>query len=409
MRQEKRYFPKQAQGLIELSVFGSILIFLLAVIISQGIDAATANSRNSVLMRKALLTSYLGDYFSISPSFFVVEDRITPGVTKYGEIDRQAYMFSGNGTLSSWLYYTPDDDEAGATQHMTVFVNGQRFNIPTTAQTDATVSTGSGLAGSGSGNSVEINDRLNRENGAFCTHEKNTADNEKYCHSIGEELEDGYICTEARMIERFNLKRVAGVTALPENYADLSWQWRCERPDTVYAEVTKPVGGFPSYDFNGDLVEESIYMMKKQGSDYVIRSIAQGVGADNPNCVASGLLPEMSIYTNNQNVFLKIEEDAGNHRTRNVKSSSGKNQVDLIERQYQIPRGVGANIGGVASCASLGRTIGCDEKVPQGNLCCFQGSLRWQTCLDTSTNILYIRSILNNTRQTSWQGKKKIN
>jgi len=429
LRQEKQYFLKRAQALIELTVFGSILIFILAVIISQGVDAAIANSRNARLMREALALSYHGGYGNISPSFVVVEDRIAPGVTKYGEIDRQAFMFSGNGTLSYWMYYTPDADEKAATQYTTLFVNGRRFNIPTTRQQDATVSSSRGLAGRGSSDSTEIEERLTRENGAFCVKEYNNQDNEKYCHHIGEILPKGtvdgkeFVCTRDVMVQRFNLERKAGVTDLPDGFSNLSWQWRCETPDTVYKEVNKDKGVFPAYDFNGDLVEESIYSMKREDTgastdpaasrDYVIRSVAQGAGGENPMCVSSGFLPTMAIYTNNgvsaadQNTYLKIYEEvigADGERKRNVISSSGKKQVDLIERQYQLPRGV--NFRGAPSCSSLGRKIACDEVVPSTSLCCFQGSMKTQTCFDTSSSILYIRSNLQDARGTSWFGQK---
>lgn len=405
------------------------------------------NHRNSLLMRLALLKSYTGGPSQMSPSYLLIEDRISPDVSKYGEIDREVYMLSGTGSLTKWYYYTPDADEKAETQYMYLIVNGQRFNIPTTSSNtvntqyeELTTDTVHVAASVSDAEKQAIKERLIREHWQFCQREQNTQDNEQYCCAAADQStcpakqkkrgsDAETQCSDEELVKRFDLLRV-GATTLPDNPEQLSWQWRCTSQAAVFKEIEEADGGFfPQYDINGDLQEETIYRMRERlgaatggAADapvlgYSVSFVSQGAGGNNPLCVETGLRNEMRIRTKNSNTYLTIDEmapAAGNNR-RKVKSKSGKEQVDLIERQYQLNRGadfttqrlMGAS-GEVLSCATPGDKIACDAPPPSSDLCCNADNMSDKTCLDTNTNILYIRSVLRDQRQTWWSGQKQI-
>ena len=344
-------------------------------------------------MNDALKASWTGGYMNMSPSYVVIEDRITPGVTKYGEIDREAQIFSGSGTKTKWLYYTPDADEPKAKPVTQYTINGQVFKF---ANSEASSSSVPKTIASPTGSVPAYFD------GKFCTRESNTQDSTKYCKTVGQRPE----CTMDAMKGRLNLKRSSSFK-LPSDVnalaGRLSWQWRCETPADVFLEFKQNAedgGPLLLYDTNGDLVEETIKSMEEAGDQYVIESVAQYGSSMNPNC-SEGLLPEVSIYTSNSGTYLKIEEFPDGTSKRTVQSSSSKSQADLIERKFRVSSAGGVE-GAFHSCTSVDVSGACGD-----GSCCFTQVDPRVTCLDKGSNILYIRSNLKNTRKTSWFGSKK--
>jgi len=152
-KQEPR--PKRAQAIVELAVFGSIFIFIMASIFQQGYGAMIYQQSLLQPMRMALLKSYLAtDVPSYNPitgqvasktykyssvSIFYLQDRLSPGdVKNYGISDRRPYIMTGGGTLNKGLMYPLDwvdvaDDSDNAIGVTDVTVNGQRFQFTSAA------------------------------------------------------------------------------------------------------------------------------------------------------------------------------------------------------------------------------------------------------------------------------------
>ena len=133
---------RRAQAVVEFAAFGAIVIYLIGLIMAQGMNSATAQDTQLQAMRLSLLIS--NDYSKKggapgsssrnSASFMILEDRFSPGVGKYGPSDRQPLMVMGNGTLSKNLFKPSDwSDMTDLTQNdiptMDVRINGQHFEL----------------------------------------------------------------------------------------------------------------------------------------------------------------------------------------------------------------------------------------------------------------------------------------
>ena len=129
---------QQAQTAIEIAVFGAILIFALGAIVRSGVSRG--NQQNAVLKttRMALTMSYdksasLENASRNTASLLVIEDRLTAGSDKYGPIDRNPTVISGSGTHSANLFMPVDFGDIEDLSLFDVFVNGQHFELTTSA------------------------------------------------------------------------------------------------------------------------------------------------------------------------------------------------------------------------------------------------------------------------------------
>jgi hypothetical protein len=148
--------PRRAQAVVELAVFGMILIFVIGSIFQQGY--ATILYQQSLLqpMRMALLKSYTATdsgastnapttYKYNSTSIFLLQDQLSPGdIKNYGVSDRRPVIMQGGGTLSKGLLYPMDWADVcnhmnNAIAVMDVIVNGQRFQLSNGAAYEMTM------------------------------------------------------------------------------------------------------------------------------------------------------------------------------------------------------------------------------------------------------------------------------
>jgi hypothetical protein len=152
-KKDNFFSSPRGQAVIELAIFGAILIFLIASIVQQGMSAAFTQNDTLQATRQALLKSYktargtsrlppdkLNKQFYKSgsrntASFLFLEDRLSAGVTRYGVADRQPIISQSSGTLSNKLFWVSDWDDL---QHdLPLFdlkVNGQSFMLKAGAQ-----------------------------------------------------------------------------------------------------------------------------------------------------------------------------------------------------------------------------------------------------------------------------------
>ena len=129
----------RAQAIIELAVFGGIVLYLIGLIVAQGTTAAYQQDAQLQAMRLALLSSYAssnaGSSSRNTASFMILEDRLTSGTNKYGQLERQPFIAQGGGTMTKNLFKPIDwKDVAGTGVNndipiMDVRINGQHFNF----------------------------------------------------------------------------------------------------------------------------------------------------------------------------------------------------------------------------------------------------------------------------------------
>ncbi len=132
---------KKGQTAIELAVFGSILIFVIGVIIKQAMSFGYAQNQSLKAMRWAMTTSFLHTMGLVQPqgddnagtssrnqsTVLVVEDRLQVGADKYRSTDRVPYVTSATATYSRNLFLGLETGEWYNLPVLDVFVNGEHF------------------------------------------------------------------------------------------------------------------------------------------------------------------------------------------------------------------------------------------------------------------------------------------
>ena len=134
---------KAGQAAAELAIFGAILIFILGTIIRSAVGNSYTQNQNFKAMRMAMLSSWIDSEASQGPgavgnakhtnaSVLFVEDRLSPDINKYGDLDRNPFIANGSGTFSYMLNYPLDvSDVAPNLPIMDVYINGQHFPFTT--------------------------------------------------------------------------------------------------------------------------------------------------------------------------------------------------------------------------------------------------------------------------------------
>ena len=136
--------------MVEIAIFGSILIFLIGVILRTHLSNTQSENHQVMAMKIALQQSninslgigMMANSSRNSASVLFIEDRLYPDFNKFSTIDRSPFIASGSGTMSNRLEY-PIDFETYAYQPvgeigynlpvMDLYVNGQHFPLTTAA------------------------------------------------------------------------------------------------------------------------------------------------------------------------------------------------------------------------------------------------------------------------------------
>lgn len=141
---------KKAQTIIELAVFGAMIVFMVGVIVRQSLQFSYFQNQPLRAMRFALATSYqysegLKDTRPAAPkkqsiqglqsrnnaSILLIEDRLTADAAKFGTIDRSPYINSASGTFSRNLFMSQDIGEYYNLPVFDMMVNGIHFPFTT--------------------------------------------------------------------------------------------------------------------------------------------------------------------------------------------------------------------------------------------------------------------------------------
>ena len=128
---------QKAQTAIELAVFGSILIFVLGVIIKSALTKSNEQQAKLRATRMALTLSYdisnpkeqIASHNNAS--ILVVEDRLTAASGKYGSIDRSPFMVQASGSHTVNLFMPVDYPDSEDLPVLDVYVNGKQFTFST--------------------------------------------------------------------------------------------------------------------------------------------------------------------------------------------------------------------------------------------------------------------------------------
>jgi len=135
----RNQFKKKGQTVTELAIFGSILIFVLGVIIRQSLSAHYQQNQQLKALRLALMTSYLhteglegqgggvGSTSRNTASVVIVEDRLAADTAKYASIDRLPQLVTATATHSRNLFMPVDEGEEQNVPRMDMYVNGKHF------------------------------------------------------------------------------------------------------------------------------------------------------------------------------------------------------------------------------------------------------------------------------------------
>lgn len=125
---------RKAQAVVELTVFGAIVIYLIGLILSQGTNTAYQQDMQLQAMRAALLASANSSNNNRTErsyaSFMILEDRLVPGAGRYGSSERAPFLISGSGTMTKMMFYPLDWEDissGGGLGVSDIRINGQQF------------------------------------------------------------------------------------------------------------------------------------------------------------------------------------------------------------------------------------------------------------------------------------------
>jgi len=129
---------QKAQTVIELAVFGAILIFVLGAIIRAAVGSGNQQHAMLKATRMAMTTSHLhseGKRIASRnlASVLIVEDRLSVASAKYGAIDRVPSMMQGSAVHSPNLFMPIDFGHEEDLPIMDLYVNARHFALSVAA------------------------------------------------------------------------------------------------------------------------------------------------------------------------------------------------------------------------------------------------------------------------------------
>lgn len=459
MRKDRR-----AQAIIELAIFGSIFLFVIGSVFQQGFAAISYQQTQMRAMREALLLSYnnsmnnsnIGGSKYNSAQYLIVEDRLSGGVFKYGAVDRQPVLTGSGGTMSNQLMKPIDWSDISARHAndlsvLEMHVNGQVFRLTQAAayilrikvnrNDHNDVSLSQFWASGASPNCWEDGFRIYKS-GQYAWPDVLSQDRFRReligkCGLAGACDPDVYTVitrngTGWSTVEdyRFDANRNGNygddLFFQPSflNRSQAIWVWDRKSLSTVAGEIDTKNGQYPSYDVDGDMVEEGIYGINAFYCDpydvWDIMVFDPNAGDSDPTepdaltdiRELGGLKQESMIYTSLQDgTVLELRRGQWYNPVTNELdySVNKKRQFDVISRVYQLNRRMinPQDFLERHGAASGGWLEGCDAanpmKDPEGASCCTNGSTNLlKNCLDLSTRTLYLRSVILDERGRKW-------
>ncbi len=203
----------------------------------------------------------------------------------------------------------------------------------------------------------------------------------------------------------------------------VAWQWFATAGTTPgMIGLNRENGQYPAYDIDGRLKEVTIYRIRQDGRGVTHVDYQDPAGGDidgswdiNSCGPKPGLQTNSQVYTfTKEGTYLQIKEgklynpESGEF----VRSALKRNTVDLIQRTIQLSNNTGrfcSNDPAISppercegsGCANPNPVEVCvDGKVASSN--CFTSENIAQTCYDTTANIIFVRSRLEDKRGRFW-------
>lgn len=132
MMKINKMFPRQvrAQAIAEIAVFGAIVLFLIASIVHQTVSTSFVLENSLKTLRKAMAMSAK---YGRGVSLLVIDDRLTPAVSKYGATERQPVIASSSASFTQNLFMPVTCDNANVVPKMDVIINGVQRTFTTAA------------------------------------------------------------------------------------------------------------------------------------------------------------------------------------------------------------------------------------------------------------------------------------
>lgn len=375
---------RTGQTILELAIFGAVLIFIIGVIIRQSMGYSYLQNQNLKAMRMAMKTSFeasegrympgsidhtkFADITRNRASVVLVEDRLTATSAKYATVDRSPQIATGAATHSLNLAYSIDTEEAMdfIVPTMDLYVNNKHIPLTIAKVIPFNVT------------------------GTIYKRTPNHPAFPEWCSGppTGPPCEKNLSADE-----RFDLDRdgVSDVPILEREH--FSWQWYAL--DAARDVIVDPdVGNKNTFvDVDGDLKEELI-ISRNQIMDYQSGDIDTTLGTSDSGDTP-GLTDDMQMYTFVQDgTYLLIEEGKLYGDSRQfVRMAQRNDHVDIIQRVIQLSNDTGNFCKeGEPSPNGSGRWTSIKNPVEVCSDNCFSKDNITRTCMDVARLLIFVRS-----------------
>jgi len=416
-----RTLKQKAQTAIELAVFGSILVFVLGVIIRSALIKNIEQQTQLRATRMALDLSYWkSESMTVAShnttSLLVIEDRLTAASAKYGAVDRTPFMVQASGTHTANMMMPVDFNSTEDLPVMDVYVNGQHFTFSTVAFATKSLAALEEFPDAGYEGVKKLYTIIDN-------HPKIT----RWCDDGASPLAvacPGAVCSSSlgpgcnlSGDERFDLAR-DGTTVVPLSERErFSWQWYLVAGWDESGGAPAPFGeGINvdahknvAVDVDGDLKMEQIEsVVSDEGkiTSVNIRDYQDGdidtTFHDGDTGHKPGFTRDARIYTfvkdsgnPSEGTYLRIEEGKlYNTDDQYIRTASKKDTIDVIERVFQLSNDTGNICSGTTP-------------VPPVEACgaCFTTDNITKTCMERYSGnppVLFIRSRISDLRGRKW-------
>ncbi|MCA9393558.1 MAG: hypothetical protein KC900_05095 [Candidatus Omnitrophica bacterium] len=395
----------KAQTAIELAVFGSVIIFLMGLIVRAVLGTSYQQGSQLKALRLAMLTSFEysegikappGDWRDgttsrNAASVLIIEDRLSASSAKFATVDRTPILSQGTATHSRNLFMPVEIGEYANIPIADFFVNG--VHIPLTL-------------------------------GGFVTH---PLDDVVFRQRFNHEATDFRQCSgnvnsvfevvNGTTWYRFDLDHSGGVPndgVDDTNCDDFFWQWHAGDPSRIDPET----GEWTNVDVDADGYPEQVLRVNGAASvttlDYQEGDI---YFSNDPSVPAPGFgNQEVQMFTFSDNplgtgdgvgTYLRVDEGRlfSPLTGRYARDAQRKDSVDIIQRTLQLTKNTErfcTNAGVLVTAGTPeGNRAGWTAATPNpvevccsGSGCCFGPVTITQTCMvyDQPYPLIYVRS-----------------
>ncbi|MCC6758009.1 MAG: hypothetical protein IT395_00065, partial [Candidatus Omnitrophica bacterium] len=401
---------KNGQSAVELAIFGSILMFVVAMIFRQGMNGGNFMSTQLKATRYAMSKSFEGSLTAKpgrnNASVLVIEDRLAGDFTnKFGSRDRAPLMASGSAVFTNQMFYPVDKGDCGddawkagpstgpcdqdVLQRYDMLINGQRFSFTTANFRVITLpAVVGGLAACGAAHPADT-----RCWNAACAAPGGCV---TLYRQVGNYTDSGYAPAG-----NFDVNFDGGVTVVPPAL----------KPANAPATPMKFMGQWEgvdafgvlpldkSLDVDGDFYEEQILdsteavdgrtehvlVIDRQAGDIDFTIDGRRPGAK------SGLLEDSEMYSYTQNgTVYRIEEGKlfGGRDDRYIRNANVNDHVDIIERIIQLSNNTGRFCTGNTPNPLVDGAFNPVEACNN----CFNAANFQKTCFDAGSLKIFVRS-----------------